>query len=328
MSKVTVGAAQACPCFLDLAGSTQKACGLIAEAGRQEIQLLVFPEAWLPGYPFWIWTDSVPVGAHWGHRPVREAYARLFANSVEVPSTTTAQLGRAAREAGVIVVVGCNERVGNTLYNSLLYLSEKGEILGVHRKLMPTYTERLVWGLGDGSTMTTYDTRVGRVGGLICWEHWMPLQRFHLHSQGEQIHVAAWPAVMEGIGSFLASKSYAFEGRTFVVAAGSVLLVDSLPTDVSLFSEWTPPANGFIHRGGSTIIGPDGSTLVEPVHDEERLVTAEIDLSIIPQELLSLDVCGHYHRPDIFTLKVDKTARILGAKDVESAVKPIPERSA
>ncbi len=299
-------AVQAAPAYLDLAGSLALAEKWIAEAGRAGARLAVFPETWLPGYP--IWLDQCPGAALWDHPPTKAVFRRTFENSVEVPSDATRRLGRAAREAGVFVVMGLNERAGGTLYNSMLYLSDAGEVLGLHRKLIPTYSERMVWGRGDGSTLTVVDTPLGRVGGLVCWEHWMPLARQAMHDQREVVHAAVWPSVHEM--HQVASRAYAFEGRTFVVACGTVLTSSHLPLDLELLREL--PDDRPLMTGGSAVIGPDGKYLAGPAGAEESLVLAEVDPGRAAEELMTLDVSGHYARPDVFTLTVAGRAPAAG----------------
>ncbi len=301
MSNLLIGAAQAAPAYLDLEGSLAIAEKWIAQAGKQGVRLLVFPETWLPGYPFWL--DVSPKMGLWDHAPTKAVFRRLFENSVDVPGPVTARLGRAARAAGLNLVMGVNERDGGTLYNTIVYFSEQGELLGKHRKLIPTYTERMVWGRGDGSTLTAVDTPIGRVGGLVCWEHWMPLARQAMHEQMEVFHAALWPTVKEIL--LVASRSYAFEGRCFVIAAGTVLGREHLPTGLALLDELE--GDGPWMRGGSAIIGPDGGILAGPAGAEEILLTAEVDTGRVIEERMALDVCGHYARPDVFRLEVNKS---------------------
>ncbi|NDJ54726.1 MAG: carbon-nitrogen hydrolase family protein, partial [Chloroflexi bacterium] len=292
-------AAQVAPAYLDLDRSLGIAEAWISRAGQQGVKLLVFPETWLPGYPFWL--DDAPSMALWDYPPTKAVFRRLFENSVEIPSSATERLAHAAQAAQVNVVMGLNERDGQTLYNSMLYISDQGELLGKHRKLVPTFTERMVWGRGDGSTLTVVDTSVGRVGGLVCWEHWMPLARQSMHQQRELVHAAVWPTVKEML--LLASRAYAFEGRTYVIAVGTPLRRDNLPTDLDLLNELE--GDGPWMRGGSAIIGPDGECLAGPAGDGEDLLIAEIDPGRVTEELMALDVTGHYARPDVFTLTVD-----------------------
>ncbi len=292
-----IAAAQVAPAFLDLDGCLKIAEEWIAEAGKQGVRLLVFPETWLPGYPIWI--DTAPEAALWDHPPAKAVFRRLFENSPEIPSPATDRLCAAARKAGLTLIMGLNERHGRTLYNTMLYISERGELLGKHRKLVPTYTERTIWGRGDGSTLTAVDTPLGRVGGLICWEHWMPLARQAMHEKGEVIHAAVWPTAHEL--HQVASRGYAFEGRCFVIAVGTVLRREHLPPDLPLLHDM--PGDQWMF-GGSAIIGPDGKYIAGPADDTEQLLVAEIDPGRVAEELMTLDVCGHYARPDVFELVV------------------------
>jgi predicted amidohydrolase len=304
-------AVQAAPVFLDRDATVEKAVGLIGEAAERGAKLIAFPETWIPGYPGWIFG-----AAEWDEPRSKRAFARLLQNSVEVPSPATDALCRAAREAGAHLVVGIHERdsefSAGTIYNSLLYVSDRGEILGVHRKLVPTHAERIVWGQGDGSTLHVFDTPLGRLGGLICWEHWMPLARFAMHAKGEQIHVAAWPEVPDI--HHLASRHYAFEGRCYVICVGSYMRTSDLPADFEL-AEAMGAAGEFggeaaeLLPGGSGIIGPDGAWIAGPVSGREEIVYGEIDLGRIAEEQQALDSAGHYNRPDVFSLTVDERPR-------------------
>jgi predicted amidohydrolase len=209
----------------------------------------------------------------------------------------------------VDVVMGLNEHgvgSGGTLYNNPLAISPDGEILGCHRKLMPTHAERVIWGAGDGSTLNVYDTSIGRLGSLICWEHWMPLTRFAMHARGEQIHVAGWPEVPEI--HQLASRHYAFEGRCFVVCAGSFLRTADVPEELREAAAGGQVGDDadVLLPGGSGVIGPDGQWLAGPAGNEETIVYADLDLSRISEEFGALDAAGHYNRPDVFQLTVDR----------------------
>ena len=300
-----VAAVQAAPVFLDRDASVAKACRLITEAGAHGARLAVFGETWLPGYP--IWLDIAPGAGLWNHEPAKEIFARLVANAVEVPGPAIDALGAAAAEAGCAVVMGINERErgrsSGTLYNSIISLGADGRLLGKHRKLIPTYTERLVWGRGDGSTLDVYDTPLGRIGGLVCWEHWMPLARHAMHVLGEQVHAALWPTVNDI--HHVASRHYAFEGRCFVVAVGSVLRRDQVPEDLAIFHGDGIAPDARVLAGGSAIIGPDGHYLAGPAGSDETILYADLDLARIPAEHLTFDAVGHYGRPDVFTLTVN-----------------------
>jgi predicted amidohydrolase len=300
--KITVAVAQAAPVVLDLVGCIAKACDWIREAGKRSAQLIAFPETWIPVYP--LWCDAGTFGK-WGHSPSKKLHSRLAENSLVIPSNASEVLCRAAREARCAVVMGANEldRSGS-LYNALIFISAGGELLARHRKLVPTFGERLVWGYGDASGIRTHTISGARVGGLVCWEHWMPLPRHVLHSEGEQIHVAAWPHAAEL--HQLASRHYAFEGRAFVLVAASYLEKSALPADFELASDFASAPNVLLH-GGSAIIGPDASYVVEPVRGREELLVAELDLRRIAEEKLVLDTAGHYSRPDLFEVKVNRS---------------------
>src|ERR1700756_1881855 len=226
-----VAIVQSSPAFLNLDASLAKAITLAEEAGKREARLIAFGETWLPGYPAWL--DYCSDVALWDHRPSKDVFAKLRQNSLTVPGKETETLAQIAGDLKVTVVIGANERVetgpGNgTLYNTLLTFTPDGKLANHHRKLVPTYTERLVWGQGDGRGLVSTATPWGRVGGLICWEHWMPMARQALHLAGEHVHVAVWPTVNEM--HQLASRHYAFEGRCFVLAVGLMMRTQDIPS--------------------------------------------------------------------------------------------------
>ncbi len=299
--QVRVAIAQSAPVYLDKQASLAKALDLIQQAAKRGAQLIAFGETWLPGYPAWL--DVCPGAALWESAPVKNVFARLRANSIVVPGVEVNALSEAARDLKITIVIGANERVdagpGNgTLYNSLLTISEDGQLANYHRKLVPTYTERLVWGNGDGRGLEAVPTSAGRVGGLICWEHWMPLARMAMHNSGEHIHVAVWPTVHEL--HQLASRHYAFEGRCFVLAVGLMMPAEDLPRELRDGTTAQSGGSQWIERGGSAIIGPDTRYVLDPVFDCEELLVSDLDLTQIDRETMTLDVSGHYARPDIF----------------------------
>lgn len=224
-----VGIAQYAPVVLDLTRSVDKACAIIQEAKRKHVQLLAFPETGIPVYP--VWAD-MGTFSQWGNERAKKLYARLFNNSLEVGSAAFKRIAAACRKTGMHVVLGVNERAGRSLYNTLLFFGDKGELLGHHRKLVPTFGERLVWGQGDGQGLRVHKTRFGNVGGLVCWEHWMPPARQVLHEQNETIHIAAWPHGKEH--HQIASRHYAFEERCFVLAAAMYLEKKMFPREYEL----------------------------------------------------------------------------------------------
>lgn len=304
--KIVAGIIQTPPVYLNLEASIARAEQFLRDAAKQGAQLVVLGETWLPGYPAWL--DYCPNAALWDHRPTKEVFARLRANSITVPGPQTDTLAQLSGELGLVLTIGVNEKVttglgSGTLYNSLLTFS-RGRLVNHHRKLVPTYTERLVWGPGDAAGLQAVETPAGRVGGLVCWEHWMPLARQALHTTGEQIHVAVWPGVKEM--HRVASRHYAFEGRCFVLAAGLLMPAADLPAELSVPPELAQSPDRLILNGGSAIIAPDGRVLAGPVYDEETILLAELDLTEIEMERMTLDVTGHYYRPDIFEFGVDR----------------------
>ncbi len=292
----------------DLATGLARTAALVREARAQGATLVVFPETWLPGYP--VWLDVCRDVALWDHAPVKAVFRRMAEESVAVPGPACDALATIAREAEVVLVVGVTERVDagpgqGTLYNSILTFGPDGALLNRHRKLVPTYTERMVWGPGDADGLRAVDTPAGRVGALVCWEHWMPLARQALHESGEDVHVALWPTAHELLQ--VASRHYAFEGRCFVLAAGSLMRASALPPELEPHPDRVAHPDAWVMRGGSAIIGPDGHYVVEPAYDAPRLLVADLDLGRVREERMSLDVTGHYHRPDLLRLDVTRT---------------------
>lgn len=283
---------------------------LVREAARSGASLVAFPETWLPGYPAWL--DVCRDVALWDHEPVKATFAQYASASVDVAGDSGRFLRDIAERHGVSIVAGVSERVAagpgrGTLYNSLLVIDADGRLVNHHRKLVPTYTERMVWGNGDADGLIAADTGAGRIGGLVCWEHWMPLARQALHDSGEDIHVALWPTVHER--HQLASRHYAFEGRCFVLAAGSVMRAAALPANLEVDAARLAAGSPLVLRGGSAIIGPDGDYIVPPLWDRPGILVAELDLERVRRESMTLDVSGHYSRPDCLSLTVNRTSR-------------------
>ncbi len=279
-------------------------------AAAQGARLVVFPETWLPGYP--VWLDVCRDVALWDHAPVKDVFARYAAASPVVAGNEMTQLAALARELRLTIVIGVSERVaagpGNgTLYNSLLTFTPDGRLANHHRKLVPTYTERMVWGQGDTGGLRAVDTPCGRVGGLVCWEHWMPLARQALHDSGETIHAAVWPTVHEM--HQIASRHYAFEGRCFVLAAGSLMRAAALPRELERHPVKAASDDAWVMRGGSAIVAPNGSYVAGPVFEEAALLVAEIDPDDVRREQMTLDVSGHYARTDCFAFEVASGGR-------------------
>jgi predicted amidohydrolase len=300
--RVVVAAVQA-EVARDLAGGLERTAELAGRAAMEGAELIVFPETWLPGYPAWL--DVCRDAALWDHAPVKAVYRRMAEESVTIPGPAVERLGGIARLHEVTLAIGVVERVEKgpgrgTLFNALLLFGPDGSLLNHHRKLMPTYTERLVWGPGDARGVRAVDTPVGRVGGLICWEHWMPLARQALHESGEDIHVALWPTVKEI--NLVACRQYAFEGRCYVVAVGSLMRASALPPELEPHPAAVTDRAQWVLQGGSAVVAPDGSVIAGPVFEEERILFAELDLGRVREESMNLDVAGHYARPDCFRL--------------------------
>ncbi|GAB5494404.1 MAG: carbon-nitrogen hydrolase family protein [Phototrophicaceae bacterium] len=305
MSSVTVAIIQAEPVYYDLPQTVEKAIALIHDAVAKGAELVTFGETFFPGYPVWI--DICEGMGLWDKASTKEVWAQLYKNSPTAQGAEVQALSKLAAQLNIVLVLPINERVGQgagqgTLYNSILTIDSTGTLVNHHRKLVPTYTERIIWGAGDGAGVQAVDTSLGRVGGLVCWEHWMPMARQAMHDSGEQIHIAAWPTVKDILQ--VASRHYAHEGRTFVLAAGSVLQAKHLPSQLTLPDNIQP--DDYVQQGGSAIIAPDGSYIVEPIYNEEVILTAELDLDMIIRESMALDVTGHYSRSDVFKLSVNR----------------------
>jgi nitrilase len=292
---VTVAAVQATPAFLDRDATVALLAADIARAAASGAELVVFPEAIVPGYPDWVWRTAAWSDDEW--------YRRLHDQAVDVPGPATAQLGAAAREAGVWVAVGVTERVrSGTLYNTLVYINPAGEVAGRHRKLIPTGGERTVWGHGDGSTLTVVDTDFGRVGGLICWENLMPLARSAMYQQGIDIYLApTWDNSDSWISTL---RHIAREGRVFVIGTNSCLRGSDVPRYLPGAAELYGGDDDWMSRGNTVIVGPDGSVLAGPLIGEAGMLVTKLDLGELTLARRQFDPIGHYARPDVFQLSV------------------------
>jgi nitrilase len=286
METARVAVVQAGSVLYDAAATISKAEGLVAGAAAGGAKLVVFPEAFVGGYP-----KGSDFGARLGSRTPegRRHFARYHENAIEVEGPETARLGRAAKQHGVWLVIGVIERQAGTLYCSVLYFAPDGTLAGKHRKLMPTAMERLIWGFGDGSTLPVLDSGFGKLGAVICWENYMPLLRAAMYAKGVQLYCAptvddreVWQSTMRHI---------AVEGRCFVLSACQCSTAAEAPI-----------------RGGSVIVNPMGNVIAGPHYDSESILTAELDLTEIAQGKFDLDVVGHYARPDVFRLEVNEAA--------------------
>lgn len=300
---VKVAAAQYAPHFLNLDKTVEKTCNLISEAGKNGANLIVFPEAFISGYPDWVWL--IPNG---NSTVLDDLYQDLVENAVTIPDKTTHRLCQAAKDAGVYVAVGIHERnseaSGFTLFNTLLYINNLGEIIGKHRKLIPTGGERLVWGQGNGDTLTAFDTDFGKFGGLLCWENYMPLARQAMYSAGTEVYVA--PTWDSSENWLLSMRHIAREGGMFVISVCQAVRKDDIP-DRYEFKQLYPDNSEWINSGNSCIINPRGDIIAGPSSNKQEILYAEIDLNLIAKSKRMFDVTGHYARPDVFRYEINKS---------------------
>ena len=290
------------PILLNRDQTLEKAVGLVAEAAGEGAELVVFPEAFIPGYPIWMW--RLRPGADMAL--TNELYGKLFANAVDLSGDDLAPLRAAASEHSVTVVCGINERDSSlsrgTLFNTVVVIGGDGTVLNRHRKLMPTNPERMVHGFGDASGLRVVDTPAGRIGTLVCWENYMPLARFALYAQGVEIYIA--PTYDAGDAWIGTLQHIAREGRCWVAGSGFAMRVADIPEDFPARAELYPDAEAWVNPGDSVVIGPNGTTTAGPLREETGILYAEVDLSTIAAARRSFDVAGHYARPDVFELRV------------------------
>ncbi|MDZ7839370.1 MAG: carbon-nitrogen hydrolase family protein [Gammaproteobacteria bacterium] len=301
--KITAAVSQRPPVLLDLQASIDSALETIDEAVAAGAQLIVFPEAFLPGYPTWIWRLRPGADSELGN----EIHARLRENAVDLAKDGLASLRKAARDNGVVLVVGFHELdsrySGTTLFNSVAVIGPDGTILNRHRKMMPTNPERMVWGLGDASGLKVVDTPFGRIGSLICWENYMPLARHALYAQNIEIYVApTWDCGDTWIASM---NHIAREGGCWVLSSATALASSNIPADFPGRAELFPD-EGWLNPGDAVVIKPFGGIQAGPLHEDISLLIAELDLGQARRARKPLDVAGHYGRPDLFQLNVDR----------------------
>jgi nitrilase len=301
MNKVAI--VQEAPVLLNREKTISLAIDLVRKAAEGGAELVVFPEAYISGYPAWIW--RLRPGGDWG---INEAlHARLLRSSVDIDNGELSLLCEAAKDNKVTIVCGMNERDGEqsraTIYNTVVIIGENGNILNKHRKLMPTNPERMVWGFGDGSGLKVVNTPVGRIGTLICWENYMPLARYALYSQGVEIYVA--PTYDSGDAWIGTMQHIAREGRCWVICSGVALTRDDIPADFPNKESLYPESEFWINGGDSLVIAPGGEIVSGPMREEKGLLFSEIDSSKVAESKRALDVAGHYSRPDVFTLNVN-----------------------
>jgi nitrilase len=304
LPSVKVAVIQAAPVLFNREATLEKACRLVHEAERNGAKIILFPEAFVPAYPRGL-SFGMVVGSR--SKEGRRQWQRYWENAVDVPGPATQVLAEAAREAGVYLAMGVIERDSEfsrgTLYCTLLYFGPNGQLLGKHRKLKPTGSERMIWGEGDGSTLTVVNTEYGKIGGLICWENYMPLARVAMYSKGVDIYLAptadardTWQATLRHI---------ACEGRCFVLGCNQYVRKDMYPPDLEAFSEMDRQPE-VVCRGGSLVVSPFGQILAGPLYNEEGILYVELDLAEVVRGKLDFDVVGHYSRPDVFQLTVNE----------------------
>lgn len=302
--RVRVAVVQAAPVIMNLEATIDKIVSLTFEAAKKGAKVILFPEAFVPAYP-----RGLTFGTFVGSRSAagRQDWARYWDNSVAIQSRTVRILQETAQEAGVYLAIGViekeNDFASGTLYCTTLYFGPDGKLLGKHRKLKPTASERIIWGEGDGSTLTAVETPYGKMGGLICWENYMPLARTAMYLKGVTIYLAPTADSRELWQSTI--RHIALEGRCFVLSCNQFITKDMYPTDLACYNELSSLPD-IMCRGGSAIISPLGEYIAGPVFDKEDILIADLDLSLIIQSRFDFDVTGHYARPDIFQLIINE----------------------
>jgi len=302
---LTVGLAQIAPVWLNRDATLAKVVDWISRAAGEGCELVVFGEALVPGYPFWVERTD---GARFESALQKQMFAHYVSQGVTIEGGDLDAVCRAAADNNVAVYLGVMERAanrgGHSLYCSLVYIDAKGVIGSVHRKLMPTHEERLVWAIGDGHGLRTHELGLFTAGGLNCWENWLPLARASLYAQGENLHVAVWPGNKRNTGEI--TRFIARESRSFVVSVSGLMRKTDIPADLPHADLLFETADDVMANGGSCVAGPDGEWLLEPTTGEEVLRIAELDHGLVLEERHSLDVAGHYSRPDVTKLIVDR----------------------
>ena len=300
-----VGLAQISPVWLDKEATLKKIEATIVAAAEQNTELLVFGEALLPGYPFWLAHTN---GASWDLKINKEIHAHYVRNSIQVEAGELNSICALAKTYKMAIYLGIMERAkdrgGHSIYCSLVYINEKGEIKSVHRKLQPTYDERLTWAPGDGNGLQVHPLKDFTVGGLNCWENWMPLPRAALYGLGENLHIAVWPGSdynTKDITRFIARES-----RSFVISVSSLMRKEDFPKSTPHLSKILENAPDVLANGGSCIAGPDGEWVVAPILHKEGVICQKIDFNRVYEERQNFDPVGHYSRPDVTNLQVNR----------------------
>jgi nitrilase len=302
---LNVGIAQIAPVWLDRKQTLAKILDYVAKASKQGCQLVVFGEALLPGYPFWIERTD---GARFNSAVQKEIHAHYMDQAVQIEAGHIDPLCETAAANKIAVVLGCIElagdRGGHSLYCSLVYVNQKGKIGSVHRKLMPTYEERLTWATGDGFGLRVHRLGAFNIGGLNCWENWMPLVRTALYAQGEDLHVAIWPGNLRNTHDI--TRFISKESRSYVISVSGFMEKKDFPSDTPHLKMIIDDCPEILANGGSCLAGPDGEWIIEPVVDQEVLLTTTIDHRRVREERQNFDPCGHYSRPDVTQLTVNR----------------------
>ena len=300
---IKIAIVQESPVLLDRKKTIEKAVQLIEQAASAKAKLVIFPEAYISGYPAWIW--RLRPGGDWGVS--EKLHSLLLNSSVDIDAGDLKPLCDIAKKREITIICGLNERDGElskaTLYNTVVTISSEGNILNRHRKLMPTNPERMVWGFGDGSGLKVVDTPAGRIGTLLCWENYMPLARYTLYSQGVEIYIA--PTYDSGDDWLGTIQHIAREGRCWVVSSGVALTNSDIPADFPERETLYPAAEEWINPGDSVVVAPGGEIIAGPMRNEKGILYAEVDLDRVAISKRDLDITGHYSRPDIFTLNVN-----------------------
>jgi len=310
MNTLKVALAQISPIWLNKEMTLKKIVNTISEAGTQNAELIVFSEALLPGYPFWL---SLTDGAQWNSPVQKELYAHYACNAVQIEACEIDEICLLAKKFGMSVYLGLIERAknrgGHSLYCSLVYIDQHGEIKSVHRKLQPTYDERLTWSAGDGNGLQVHSLKQFTVGGLNCYENWMPLARTALYGLGEDLHIAVWPGSVHNTSDI--SRFIALESRSFVVSVSALMKKEHFPLDTPHLDKILKNCPEILANGGSCVAGPDGEWIAEPVINKEGLIYTTLDFNRIYEERQNFDSVGHYSRPDVTKLTVNSERQAL-----------------
>ncbi len=300
-----IAMAQIAPVWLNKSKTIEKIKTYIIDAGKQKCELIVFGEGFLPGYPFWL---SLTKGSEFNSIIQKEIHAHYIRNAVQIENGDLLDICKLAKQYSIAIYLGIIERAkdrgGHSLYCSLVYINADGEIKSIHRKLQPTYEERLTWAAGDGNGLQVHPLKQFSVGGLNCWENWMPLARTALYGLGENLHIATWPG--SEYNTVDITKFIAKESRSFVVSVSSLMRVVNFPADTPHLKEILKDAPNVLANGGSCIAGPDGEWIVAPNIEKEGLIISTIDFNRVLEERQNFDVVGHYARPDVTKITVNR----------------------